>query len=278
MEAWDDLRFALAVAREGGLSGAARRLSVTHATVSRRLDRLEARLGRRLFERGAAGLVPTEAGRRVAAEAERVEASLHGLDRDLAGRDELAGPLVVTLPPALLTPGLSADLAAFAAARPTIELTVLGDNRLASLHRREADVALRVTRAPAESLWGLKVSPQRAAWFGRPGMGSAAPRIVFTPSRGATPEATGPAALFTDDMLAAVAFARAGGGIARLPLAIGGAAPELARVARLRSVDFSPIWLLTHPDLRRAPRVRAFMDFAAAAFAARREEYAGEGD
>ena len=62
MENWDDLKFVLAVARAGGLSGAARKLGVNHSTVSRRLSALEAALGTRLFERLPGGLVPTAAG------------------------------------------------------------------------------------------------------------------------------------------------------------------------------------------------------------------------
>src|SRR3546814_5862118 len=46
-----DLRTLLAIAREGSLAGAARRLRVNHSTVFRRLGAIEARLGARLFER-----------------------------------------------------------------------------------------------------------------------------------------------------------------------------------------------------------------------------------
>ncbi|REM69043.1 LysR family transcriptional regulator, partial [Mycobacterium tuberculosis] len=56
---WDDLKFALAIARYGTLSAAARALGTTQPTVSRRLDALELRLQAKLFDREASGLRPT---------------------------------------------------------------------------------------------------------------------------------------------------------------------------------------------------------------------------
>ena len=63
MEAWDEIRTALHVARLGTVSAAAEALGVHHATVIRHVDALEARLGARLFQRHARGYAPTEAGR-----------------------------------------------------------------------------------------------------------------------------------------------------------------------------------------------------------------------
>ncbi|WGR92444.1 LysR family transcriptional regulator [Bradyrhizobium sp. ISRA443] len=70
---WNDLRLVLAVAREGSLSGAARRLGVTHSTVFRRLGAIEATIGTRLFERFRDGYAPTPAGETAAASAARLE-------------------------------------------------------------------------------------------------------------------------------------------------------------------------------------------------------------
>src|SRR5215469_13826760 len=92
---WGELRLILAIAREGGLTGAARRLAIDHSTAFRRLQAAEGRLGIPLFERLSGGrYVATEAGERVAAGAERMEDEAHALARDLAGRDaRLTGSL-----------------------------------------------------------------------------------------------------------------------------------------------------------------------------------------
>ena len=70
---WDDLRLVLAVYREGGLSGAAKSLRLTHSTVFRRLGAIEQRIGVRLFERHRDGYAPTPAGETAAASAARLE-------------------------------------------------------------------------------------------------------------------------------------------------------------------------------------------------------------
>ncbi|WP_236000613.1 helix-turn-helix domain-containing protein, partial [Bradyrhizobium uaiense] len=84
---WNDLRLVLAVAREGSLSGAARKLGVTHSTVFRRLGTIETAIGTRLFERFRDGYAPTPAGETAAASAARLEDEVLALERRLAGQD-----------------------------------------------------------------------------------------------------------------------------------------------------------------------------------------------
>ena len=78
---WDDLHLVLAVFREGTLSGAARRLGVTHSTVFRRLGAIEEKIGARLFERFRDGYAPTPAGETAAASAARLEDEVLTLER-----------------------------------------------------------------------------------------------------------------------------------------------------------------------------------------------------
>ncbi|MCL5777237.1 LysR family transcriptional regulator [Limibaculum sp. FT325] len=166
MTDWDDLRFVLAAAREGGFSGAARALGVNHATVSRRIAGLEARLGVRLFDRLPRGIVPTAAGERALETARRAEAEMLGLAQDLAGRDRaLAGPLTVTAPQLLIAVHLAGVFAAYGARHPGVELTVNASNVPLNLHRREADVAIRVSNAPEDTLVGRRASGQRRAFY-----------------------------------------------------------------------------------------------------------------
>ncbi len=71
---WNDLRYALAIARAGTLAAAARRLGVDETTVARRLAAMEAVLGAQLFQRtGTGGLQPIQTGESAVAHAERVE-------------------------------------------------------------------------------------------------------------------------------------------------------------------------------------------------------------
>lgn len=295
MQDWDQLRYVLAIAREGGLSGAARALGVNHATVSRQLARAEEAAGLALFTRLATGLEPTEAGAEAARRAEAVEAEILALDLSLAARNEgEEGPLLVTAPPLVVAAGLAQDITDFKAEFPGVEVTLSGENTIANLHRREADVAIRVSREPAESLWGRVITQQRAGWFGAPeliadlapvwaGEPGRVPVISFTAYEQPVPPSLsrhlpGAETVITcDDMVSAVALARAGMGILRAPHFLGAREPGLVRVPGLELVEYMPIWALTHPDLRRVGRVAQFMRFVGARFGARAALYLGEG-
>lgn len=290
---WDALRVVLAIHRSGGLSGAARALGVNHATVSRALDRAEKALGTQLFVRLATGLEATEAGQRAVARAAMIEAEVLRLETDLAARDEAAnGPLRLTAPPLILQSGLAEDLAAFHKAHPGIDLSVLGQDRVLDLHRREADVAVRVTRSPAESLWGRQITAQRAGWFaserllrGLPANvreGEHVPILSFINWERPVPQSLADevpgaqVALRLDDMVTAIALAQKDVGLVRMPMFLGRAS-GLVLVPGLALVDYMPIWALTHPDLRRTPRVAGLVRFLAKRFAARRTLYVGGG-
>ena len=163
---WDTFRLVLAIDRFGGISGAAKSLGVTHATVSRRLARAESKANMLFFDRLPAGLRLTKVGAAVLAQAEDMEPGLDRLDRTLLSTETgLAGPLRVTLPPLLLIGDLAATIARFSKMHPEIELNFVGDNHLLNLHQREADVAIRVTHKPPETLWGRKVTEQSAGFY-----------------------------------------------------------------------------------------------------------------
>lgn len=119
--AWDDLRYALAVARTGALPAAARDLGINHSTIFRRLNALETKLGTRIFERLPSGFRPTEAGERLLACAERMESEAIGLDRDLTGRDaRLTGKLKITSSETLAFRALTDEIARFRETHPGI--------------------------------------------------------------------------------------------------------------------------------------------------------------
>ena len=285
MDNWDALRFVLAVQRQGGLSAAARELGVNHATVSRQLDRVEAELGQRLFDRLPSGLVATEAGKRAAEHAARIEAEMMALDLELTAKTADEGVVAVTVPPLMVTDDLAADLAEFKRQNPRVDLKILGDNRVLNLHRREADVAIRVTETPAESLWGRKVAAQRSGFymaqdFVLPKENTPLPLVAFTAWKEVMPPdflASFPKAEIVatcDDMVAAMALVRAGLGVTRMPCFLGDG-QGFERVPGQVLQPYPPIWILTHPDLRKTLRIRKMMAFLADRFSARAGLYSG---
>jgi DNA-binding transcriptional LysR family regulator len=94
---WSDLRVFLAVAREGTLGAAARKLGQTQPTMGRRLQALERALGHQLFQRTQDGFVLTDEGTVVLSHAERMEEEALAFERQLAGQEQqLDGMLRVT--------------------------------------------------------------------------------------------------------------------------------------------------------------------------------------
>ena len=271
---WDDLRFALAVSEAGSLAAAARRLGVNHTTVLRRVNGLEAKLGVRLFERLATGYVPTVAGAEALAVAGRLGATVETLRRRLAGRDlRLSGPLRVTTVDTLVMTILMPHFAAFGAANPDVTLEIVVSSVMANLTRRDADVAIRAAVAVPDTLVGRRVCDIPFAIYGPdpdaaidrgPWIGfdeSLAETAVAQWMRGLPPSAV--IACRVDSMMAAREAARAGFGIALLPCHLGDGTPDLVRLGPPVPDVRPSLWLLTHEDLRRTTRVRAFLDFMA---------------
>lgn len=272
---WDDLRVVLAIATAGSLAGAARRLDASHATLFRRLNAIEARLGVRLFERSRRGYTPTAAGTELAEVAERIAGEVQEVERRLAGRDlQLSGTLRVTTTDTLLMGLLSPIFADFRRAHPHIQLEVAVSNQRFDLARRDADVALRPSASPPQHLVGRRVALIEQAIYGRPG-DDPAEAAWIGPDRH-----LGYDALATwladagleerchyriDTLLGMLAAARDGLGCAVLPCYLADAEPALRRLSEPIPALATELWLLTHPDLRRVARIRAFMEFVAAA-------------
>lgn len=147
---WDDLRIFLAVARAGQILGAARRLELNHATVSRRVAALEASLGTKLFRRMTTGSELTEEGERLQAVAERIETEMIAARADVASdNDDLSGVVRIGAPDGFGVAFLAPRLGALAARHPRLTIELVPVPRSFSLSRREADIAITVER-PAE--------------------------------------------------------------------------------------------------------------------------------
>ncbi len=150
MDNRDEIRTALEVARRGTVSGAAETLGVHHATVIRRVDTLEKRLGARLFQRHARGYTPTETGRDLLAVAEATQEQFAQLANRIRGQGEtVTGELLVTSVAGmsrLLVPVMTA----FQGAHPGLILRYLTDVRAFRLDFGEAHVAIRAGAVPSE--------------------------------------------------------------------------------------------------------------------------------
>lgn len=294
---WDDLRLFLAVARASSLSQAAATLGVNQSTVSRRLAAMEADLDTRLIERRADGPLLSAAGTELLATATNIEAEVARADRWLAGRNSLlTGRLRITCSDNFLEAFLAPRVAAFADAHPEIDLDIVTSYQHLSLSRREADIAIRTTRAPQETLVGRRLFRFALAVYGARAVYCARARY---PGGGPSPDSASlswigweselynrimihdhfPGATVrhrTDSLVAQRALARAGLGVAVIGCFAGDPDPDLVRIYPGPITENAmDLWLLTHPDIRRTARVRAFMRFAADAFLAERDLFEG---
>ena len=156
---WDDLRIFLAVARAESLSGAGRVLKCDAATVGRRIARLEEAMAAQLFIKSPQGYQLTEAGARLAPHAEAAEAALAGAAEEMGGgAGRLSGQLRIGAPDGCANYLLPQVCAGLCDAHPGLEIQIVALPRVFNLSKREADMAIAVSRPSAGRLTVQKLS------------------------------------------------------------------------------------------------------------------------
>jgi DNA-binding transcriptional LysR family regulator len=288
---WDHLRFVLAIAEAGGLSGAARRLGVDAGTVARRLDAIESALRCRLFHRSRHGLAPTASAAKLLAPAQRIAAEIRGLDLALAAEDRGdSGPVVVTATEAIAAAFLAPLLPRLRARHPGIVVELVTDIRTLDLARREADIALRLTRPTGGDLRARRIGSVGYALYGGHGYlaevreGGAGARfaghaLIDWPFDYTVIEqvpwlrreaAAARVVLRSGSAVARQAACAAGLGLALLPCLLADGDERIARVKTSTAPPAQELWLVAHRDVARVPRVRAVLEFLALAARGRR--------
>ncbi|OLL32402.1 LysR family transcriptional regulator [Burkholderia sp. SRS-W-2-2016] len=272
---WENARHFLAVARIGTLSGAARSLSVDHATVSRRLSAFEEEIDARLIERLPRACKLTPVGQRVFELAQGMEENAYAVERFLdASRSPLSGKVALSAPPVMVANFLGKHLAEFRRAHPGIQLSVSGEARQVSLSRREADIVLRLVRPEEATSVVRKLGRMPFDFYASrdyPHLHNPSAwefitydyRFAEIPQQKWLLSAVKGRSIACEinDINGHLAAALAGAGVAGLPCFLGDSDVKLQRVA-CDSAPFSrDIWIAVHRDLRRSPQVRAVMDF-----------------
>lgn len=159
---WDDLRIFLAVARLETLGRAGQLLRLDAATVGRRIARLEGSMGQRLFLKSPQGYALTDEGANLLPHAERAEAAVTGATEALrGGAAGLTGAIRLGAPDGCATYLLPQVLAAIADANPDLDVQVVALPRVFNLSRREADLAIGVSRPEAGRLTVQKIADYR---------------------------------------------------------------------------------------------------------------------
>lgn len=278
MENWDDYRYFLAVMREGNISSAAAKMHVNHTTVSRRIAALETRLDVRLFDRRNTGFTPTTEAAILFDAAQEVEAGAGKISRLSLSRDtRLTGVLRVTTPWVILNYLLSPVLSDFTTRYPDVDLRLDSSENFANLVNREADIAVRVTSSPLETLHGFRLADTTTGLYASP---------QFLKKNDVTADTAlqrndlnwiaqkeeisrtgwrnqyfpkGRMACGVDKKPAAIAASLADLGIIDLPIIVGDQENRLVRLKGYEAKSDKGIWVLFHRDLKNTARVREFV-------------------
>jgi DNA-binding transcriptional LysR family regulator len=281
---WDQLRTFTEVARDGSLSGAARRLGLTQPTVGRHIDALEAALGLALFTRSPRGLTPTPAALALEPHVEAMAAAAAALARTASGEAAAdRGAVRVTASEIVGVEVLPPMLAAFHAEHPGIAIELALTNRTQDLARRDADIAVRMVRPTQSRLLARRIGSSRIslfahrdylARFGEPrsladlashcfigfDRDNSTFRAAGDLARSMTRESFG---LRCDNDLAQLAALRAGVGIGGCQDNIARRTPELVSVLPNAFRYALDVWLVMHEDLKATRRVRLLFDHLA---------------
>lgn len=281
---WNHLRAFHATAMAGSLSAAARLLKLTQPTLSRQVAALEAELGVALFDRVGRKLALTAIGadllqhlRVMGDAADAVALAASGRSQDIGGQVSISATDTYA---AYVLPAIVARIRA---AAPQLAIAIVASNDLSDLHRREADIAIRHVQPDRPGLVGRHIRDTQAHfyasddWIARNGM----------PERPA--DLAHPDLIGFDDPVRFAGFL-AGIGITMKPadfrilsasavtvwemvrqgLGIGGMLREVAdRTPGVRRLvpDMAPIpvpvWLVTHRELERSPRIRLVQEILA---------------
>ncbi len=280
---WNDYQIFLGVARAGKIARAAAALGIDATTVSRRLRRLEARLEATLFEQTREGQQLTEAGEQLLS---RVEAMARAAaDIGEAGRASggLSGTLRVSVSEGFGVWFLARHMGEFAAAHPNLTIDLVASSGFLSPSKREADVAITLSRPKAGPLMARKLSdyalrlyatpaylarqgtPDRPAELARGHvLVGYVPDLLYAPElrylADICPEPELQPLLRSPSINAQHAMIASGAGVGVLPCFIGDADARLVSVLPERRILRS-FWLVMHKDNHSLARIEGWKEW-----------------
>lgn len=283
MRGWDQYRLILALHRAGTLRGAAELLDVNHATVSRRLAQIGLRYDAPVFNKITGGYKASELGLELVAAAEHMEFIAMEADRkSRAASANLSGSIRVSMGEPIAQYLLRDELMQFASTHQNIQLTVETSINLVDLDRSEADVVIRSSSNPPEHLVGRRLFPfylceyaskaylettraedRRWLRFSRSLVGADWIQKSSHPNA--------PIGLSSDDLVWLLGAAKADQGMIKTACYMADQDPDLQRIPGAVPAEAQDLWVLTHPDLKTAPRIKFLMKHLAGALVEKRD-------
>jgi len=276
---WNDLKWFAAVADAGSFRMAATKTGLNHTTLSRRVRALEEELALTLLERSPSGLTLTEAGEELRRSCDILIEGVADLQRRLAGQDQRPeGRVSITYPDGFARYVIAAA-AELGQLYPGISIKHVNTEDFVDLNQRGADIAVRASDSPPENLlgrrigeirWGLygtknrypetpaEFEPRDHDYIGFGGRWSKAPPTRWLKDNIPAVQIRAE----VDDPQSIRELAASGLGLGLLMAIDGDLDPRLTRVSAWPGeLPPTTLWLLMHPDVSRARRVRVVADY-----------------
>jgi DNA-binding transcriptional LysR family regulator len=270
-----DLEVALALVRGGTLATAGERLGVDASTVFRSLQRIERGLGRPLFERTRSGYLATELATELAEHAEHMEVALEAARSSVeAAPAKVSGTVRITTTDTILHGLVAPALRSLQTVHPLLSYELHSGNELASLTRRDADIAVRATKRPPPHLVGKHIGPIRVAlyaakkggvrkfadveagksdWIAPDDALPEHPSVIWRKRH--FPKAT--PRYRVNSILSVLELVALGLGVGIVPLFLADGRSDVIRLTEPLDECETELWLLTHPESRHLRRVGA---------------------
>ena len=280
---WNDLRYFLAVARDGSTLAAAKALRVSQTTVARRIAALEEALGVRLFEKRQAGYTLTPEGAGLVERAAHVERAASGFSEASAAlARDTSGTVRITTQEIFGFSLLAPMLRELHERHPEILIELDDSQDFRDLGEGEADIALRsaygdlgagvVGRRLCDDDWTLYCSREYAAKHGVPTNREELRKHGFIGGGG--PKLWRAYSAWLHDLglddrvimhhasaMGMMSAIRSGLGIAVLPCIVADVDPDLIQCVPPKAGHGRSMWLVTHERVRHTARVRVVIDF-----------------
>ena len=295
---WDDLKAFLAVARSGRLTEAARLMGVEHTTLSRRITRLEDALGVRLFDRRPTGYDLSAEGEQLLPRAEDIERAALGIWSERVDPEVgLTGSVRIGTPEAFGTFCLADRLGELSAQHPGLSIELVAMPRAFSLSKREADLAIGLSRPATGRLHARKLgdyelglyggaeylackgSPETESDLRQHRFLGYIDELVFAPELDYF-EAALPGLQPTiriSNVITQMAATCAGAGLCILPCFMADRRPDLVRILPRSISIIRSYWLLTHSDMLGLKRIKIASDFITSVVRASRPAFLPSG-
>ncbi|UGA53573.1 LysR family transcriptional regulator [Vibrio sp. VB16] len=263
---WAEMPILLALAEEKTISGAAKKLSVDRTTISRRIEAMELKVGRKLFDRIDGKFELTSLGRKAAAAVERAQQELAVFDQSLANERHYLGKVHLSLPPHFSIT-MAEPLARFQRDNPGILLEVSATDTLKSLKQFETDVAIRVAARVPQGTTAYDFGPifhclfhsadkpvDLTRYISLAGFDDMGPEV-----RAHLPDAE--VVMSVDGYVLMREYITQGVGVGLLPNSLGIEDSRLTIIPNFKVESELRTWLVCLPEQRRLHRVNTLMQF-----------------